>query len=87
MLTVDFIIARSLEGQKGFSERGRKGGAHCPEELGLAIGTQFGQDRINPVKARARHHADVKGVGLIHAVGWLYSEGCDNTIIVTETLI
>jgi hypothetical protein len=55
--------------------------------LGLAIGTKFGQDRINPVKARARHHADVKGVGLIHAVGGLYSEECDNTIIVTETLI
>jgi hypothetical protein len=55
--------------------------------LGLAIRTQFGKYRINPVKAGARHHADVKGVGLIHAVGGLYSEECDNTIIVTKTLI
>jgi hypothetical protein len=55
--------------------------------LGLAIGTKLGKYRINPIKARARHHADVKGVGLMHAVGGLYSEECDNTIIVTETLI
>jgi 23S rRNA maturation-related 3'-5' exoribonuclease YhaM len=55
--------------------------------LGFAIGTKFSQHRINPVKAGARHHADVKGVGLMHAVGGLYSEECDNTIIVTKTLI
>jgi hypothetical protein len=55
--------------------------------LGLAIGTKFGKYRINPVKAGARHHADVEGGGRMHAVGGLYSEECDNTIIVTETLI
>jgi hypothetical protein len=49
MLAVDFIIARSLEGQQGLPKRGRKGGAHRPNELGLAIGTQFGKYRINPV--------------------------------------
>ena len=49
MLAVDFIVARSLEGQKGFSEWGRKGGAHCPKELGFAIRIQFGEHCINPV--------------------------------------
>ena len=87
MLAVDFIIARSLKGQEGLPERARKGGAHCPEELGLAVGAKLGKYRINPVKAGARHHADVKGGGRMHAVGGLYSEECDNMMIVTETLI
>jgi hypothetical protein len=87
MLAVDFIIARSLEGQQGLPKRWRKGGAYCPKQLGLAIRTQFGKYRINPVKAGTRHHADVKGGGRMHAVGGLYSEECDNMMIVTEILI